>query len=194
MRRILYSLILLAIFVPLATAQRKAPAHRSTAPSATQKQQFAEDQEAINDLHSRDIEASIALDADRLQSLWTDDVVMIHPGEPPIVGRDANMKKLQQHIDEMKSTEMLAYDEQFQEVHIIADTAYEWGVITGRTRPFSGGEEHPFRYNVMRILKRQPDGSWKIARSIYNDAVPPPELKKDEAKDQPTEQKKSLKD
>ena len=115
------------------------------------------------------------------------------PGAPAVVGRDANNKKLEAEADKLKSTQILAFDEQWQEIRIEGDWAYEWGTMSGRLQPFSGGKETDYRLNVMRILNRQPDGTWKIARSIYNDAMPqsekpaepqkPEEQKKDRMKD-----------
>lgn len=146
--------------------------------------------EAINKLHDKDIEASLALDEATLESLWTDDVVTMHPGSPPVVGRDANVARLKAGIEQMKDQEIMAYNEQFQEVRILGDWAYEWGSITGRTRPFSGGKEASYHFNVMRILQRQPDGSWKIARSIYNDAETPAVQAPAEQKPKPEDKNK----
>jgi uncharacterized protein (TIGR02246 family) len=171
LRRIAVLAILL-IAIP-SFAQTKRSTRRSEATPA-QKQQFADDQEAINALHDKDIQASLALDADALQSLWADDIVTIAPGGPPIVGKAANRAALDKHIEEMRSTEILAYNEQFQEIQVVGDWAFEYGTITGRTRPFKGGQEQQLQFNVMRILKRQPDTTWRIARSIYNDATPVP--------------------
>lgn len=163
-------LILLSSLILAQTAMRRS--QKTASPSPQQKQQFADDMEAINALHDRDIRASMALDGDALESLWTDDIVTMHPGGPPIVGKQANSKKLREGIEQMKSQEILAYNEEFQEVRIFGDYAFEYGTITGRTRPFSGGQEVSYRFNVLRVLQRQPDGLWKIARSIYNDALP----------------------
>lgn len=161
---------LLLLSLTLAVAPARAQGNRRSTPHETQ--QFAQDQEEINKLHGKDIEASIALDASALEALWTDDIATIHPGAPPIIGLDANSKFLSEGIDKMKSVDMLAYNEEFSEVRIVGDIAYEIGLITVRTRPFSGGKESEFKYNIMRILKRQPDGRWLIARSMYNDALP----------------------
>jgi uncharacterized protein (TIGR02246 family) len=177
LNRVIISLLLLTLALPGFAQTRRRPAPRQQEPSAEQKQQFADDQEAINALHDKDIEANIALDPDKLESLWTDDIVSIYAGGPPVVGRDANSKRLHEQVEQMKSQEILAFNEEFQEVRIIADEAYEWGLVTARTRPMAGGAEKNFRLNMMRILKRQPDGTWRIARVMYNGATPPPQAK-----------------
>jgi ketosteroid isomerase-like protein len=185
--------LIVFLVVTASLAQTKRPTQRKPAASAAQSRQLQDDMQAINSLHNKDIEASLALDEPVLESLWTDDIVTMHPGTPPIVGKAANVEKLKAGIEQMKNQEVMAYNAEFQEVRIQGDWAYEWGAITGRTRPFSGGNETSYHFNVMRILQRQPDGSWKIARSIYNDATPPAAPKPPEEKPKQDERNK-LKD
>lgn len=194
MRRIIPFLLIVLSSIP-SFSQAKHPAspqRRTNAASVGEKQQLQDDMEAISALHSKDIAASMALDEPALESIWTDDIVTMHPGAPAIVGKAANIAKLQAGIEQMKGQEIMAYNEEFQEVRIQGDWAYEWGTITGRTRPFTGGNEAAYKFNIMRILQRQPDGSWKVARSIYNDTEPPVAPKPVEEKKQ--EDKNKLKD
>ena len=196
MRRtsLLLSIVLVACLPCFAQTKRpaRAPQRHAGTASPQEKQQLQDDMEAISALHNKDIQASMALDEPVLESLWTDDVVSMHPGSPAIVGKAANVARLQAGIEGMKSQEVLAYDEEFQEVRIQGDWAYEWGTVTGRTRPFAGGNETSYRFNIMRILQRQPDGSWKVARSIYNDTAP---MTAPKAEEKPkTDDKNKLKD
>lgn len=181
------ALIALALFLAVSSlfAQTR---RRSASSAADQKQQLQEDMQAIDDLHNKEIQANMALDEPSLESLWTDDIVIMQPGAPPIVGRDANVARLKAELKSLRDQQILAYNEQFQEVRIEGDWAYEWGTISGRTTPFSGeGKETDYKFNAMRILQRQPDGSWKIARAIYNDAEPPAP-KAEEKKPEPKKQ------
>ena len=192
--RILFAVLLLASF---ALAQAKHPGSQQRRPPASEaeaKQQLQDDMEAIQSMHNKDIEASMALDEGALESLWTDDIVTMHPGQPPVVGKAANIAKLQAGIEQMKGLEILAYNEEWQEIRIAGDWAYEWGSITGRTHPYNQRNETSYRYNAVRILQRQPDGSWKIARSIYNDAQPAVPPKPAEEKPEPKKDENKLKD
>jgi ketosteroid isomerase-like protein len=193
--RSIHIFILILFLAGLTTAQtsRRTTPRRTSDASAAQKQQLQDDMEAIQSLHNKDIEASLALDEPALESLWTDDIVTMNPGAPPVVGKAANVARLKAQVEQMKNQEIMAYNEQFQEVRIENDWAYEWGAITGRTRPFSGGNETSYQFNVVRILQRQPDGSWKIARTIYNDAQPSGPPKPAEEKPKPDDRNK-LKD
>jgi len=65
--------------------------------------------------------------------------------------------------------EVLEYVLDFEEVKFLGDYAFEWGTIRGATRPKSSGEIEYSTYKVMRILKKQPDGEWKVHRSIWNE-------------------------
>ena len=168
--------------------QRPAPS------SAQQQQQVDDDKAAIEKLHEEDIQASLALDVPKLESLWTNDIVTIAPGGPAVVGRDANEKKLETDAAKLKTMQILAFDEQWQEVRIDGDWAYEWGTMSGRMQPFSGGKETEYKFNVMRVFNKQGDGTWKIARSIYNDAMPAEEPKPAEAPKQQEQKKDRLKD
>lgn len=191
------SLLVIALMVatgaaPVAAQQHKQ--HPRPQSEAEQQQQIEDDKIAIQKLHDRDIQASLALDVEQLESLWTNDIVTMAPGGPAVVGLEANSKKLEASAAQLRSMEILAFDEQWQEIRIQGDWAYEWGTMSGRMRPFSGGKETDYLLNVMRVLNRQPDGTWKIARSIYNDAKPP-EKQAEPAPAKPEEQKKDrLKD
>jgi len=66
-------------------------------------------------------------------------------------------------------------------VRILGDYAYQYGTIQTRIGPMNPGPEVDTTYNVMRILKRQPDGAWKVYRAIWNNASSP------KAPEKPTE-------
>jgi len=184
------AIVMIAAIVPCAAQKKSTP--RRPQSEAEQQQQIEEDKVAIQKLHDLDIEASLALDVPKLEALWTDDIVTMAPDGPAVVGREANNKKLEEGAEGLKSMEILAFDEQWQEIRIQGDWAYEWGTMSGRMRPFSGGQEIDYLLNVMRVLNRQPDGTWKIARSIYNNAKPLPA--QPEQPKQPEQKKDRLKD
>ena len=127
------------------------------------------DREAIEELRRRDVAASKALDVEQLASLWTDDCVALAPGQPPTRGKARIRAQLEAMAAYARDNEVVEYEEQFEELEILGDTAVEWGFIRGAERPREGGDLKRSRYNVMRILKRQPDGRWLVHRSIFNE-------------------------
>ena len=145
---------------------------RRTPPPARPGQQSreVEDQAAIRRLQERDIAASMALDVDALLGLWTDDGVLLAPGKEPISGKAALRDFYEKQREAMANVEILSYEEQWQEVRLAGDYAYQWGQIRSRSRTGQSKEESSAVVNALRILKRNEDGSWEVARAIYNEA------------------------
>jgi uncharacterized protein (TIGR02246 family) len=129
-----------------------------------------EERAGIEALRRRDIEASLRLDGEALASLWTEDGVALAPGKPPTRGRAAMHERLAAVTATRKVREVLEYREEFEETLVFGDTAVEWGCISGSERDRKTGAVTASRFHVMRILRRQPDGSWRVHRSIFASA------------------------
>lgn len=158
--------LLLVVLAGSGLAQKK---HRG-APTETPQSREAADQAGIRKLQERDIAASLAFDVSGLLSLWTDDGVLLVPGHAPIEGKDDLRAFYQKQQHTLGNLEILAYETQWHEVRILGEYAYQWGQIQSRTRTGQGKAESTSVVNAMRILKRSEDGSWKVARAIYNEA------------------------
>ena len=166
---------LLLSFMPTfaQTASRRRtqpPASQRSAPQHNQE----EDQKAIAELQRRDIDANIALDTEKILALRTDDIVYLVPGRAPLVGQDAVRTYLEEIRREMANWDMTAYEEQWQEVQVVGDFAFQWGKVSIRARQEGEKRDSSAVRNVMQVLKRQPDGAWKISRSIWNLQAPQP--------------------
>ena len=59
----------------------------------------------------------------------------------------------------------LAYLENWKERRILGDEAYEWGEMSV-TAKLPDGKEATQTVHAIRVLRRQQDGSWKVARAI----------------------------
>ena len=68
------------------------------------------------------------------------------------------------------TTEVLEYAFEWHEVELCGDRAFEWGYIVGRERELATGVVRESRHHVLRVLRREADGSWKVHRTIWNDA------------------------
>jgi uncharacterized protein (TIGR02246 family) len=128
---------------------------------------------AIERLHRRDMRASAAGDFAALRALVDDDAVMLPPGGAPQRGAkdfDAAFDRLS---NSPRTHEVIEYRLEFEEVKIFGNYAVEWGAIRGATREIASGRVNQSEYHVMRVLRRQPNGSWKIWRSIWAPAAGP---------------------
>jgi uncharacterized protein (TIGR02246 family) len=131
----------------------------------------AADIEAINRLHQREIEASKAWDIETLASLWTDDIVALPPDGTEVVGKDANRKAVLDMQQQNRDLQITDYILSFKEVKVVGDWAFEWGSYAGAARPSPRGQQDWSGGKIMRVLRRDKDGTWRIARTMYNQNV-----------------------
>lgn len=125
------------------------------------------DLKAIEELHGRDMQAAKNGDFTALRALIDDEAVLMPPGGAVQRGAGDLDKAFAKMQAAPKSHEVLEYTLDFEEVRILGDYAFEWGAIRGSMRELASGEVTHSEYHVMRILKRQPDGAWKVYRSIW---------------------------
>jgi len=165
MRRRALRVSLLVLVLGMVISVSGSGSQKATKKQAETEPDQSADLKAINDLTARDIEASKENDIDTLASLWTQDGVLIIPLSPPLVGKPAIRKMLEQQKVQAKDVETTAYDERWEELRIIGDYAYEWGNISV-TMELPGGKQGSHTVGAMRILQKQKDGEWLVARAI----------------------------
>lgn len=183
--RLAFVVLMVVALASVAPAQQP---RRSRPPAQSSQHPPEEDRKAIADLQRRDIEANMALDTEKLLALRTDDVVYLVPGRAPLVGQDALRKYLGEIRAQLADWDMLAYEENWQEVRVAGDFAYQWGTVNIRARQEGEKRESEAQRNVMQVLRHQPDGDWKISRAVWNIQSPqpaPPAPEKAAPKDKP---------
>jgi uncharacterized protein (TIGR02246 family) len=126
------------------------------------------DLRAIDALNQRDVQFALANDAAMMMSQWTDDFVLLPAAGPILRGRSA----IAESFRGVESPEIIESVLDIQEVKVLGDHAFEWGTYHYSVRPPAGGEPVRTSGKLMRILQRQPDGSWKMYRGIAT--VDPP--------------------
>jgi ketosteroid isomerase-like protein len=127
----------------------------------------AQDSIAINELHQKDMRAVVAGDTATLMSLWTDDIVSLPPTGPIQRGRQANAATLRAGMREAAGIDPTDYRLSFDELTIRGDIAIEWGSYASRARIKSNDSVVTGGGKLMRVLRRQQDGSWLVWRTIY---------------------------
>jgi uncharacterized protein (TIGR02246 family) len=128
------------------------------------------DRRAIEALNQRDVQFSLAGDKAKMMSQWTDDFVLLPWAGPILRGRSVIAEALGGGED----PEILEYVLDIQEIKVLGDHAYQWGTYHYAMRPRAGGETIRTAGKLMRILQRQPDGSWKMYRGIATVDPPTP--------------------
>ena len=113
----------------------------------------------IESLHQQDVAATLSGKADDLATLWDRDAVRIQPGRPAEISKAviyANDKRWQAN----GGSPTLCYVPEIQDLQIAGDWAFEWGYFSYKET----AKSKAVRGKVSRVMRRQPDGSWKFAR------------------------------
>ena len=124
------------------------------------------DRRAIEALNEHDIRAALSSDIGARVSQWTDDFVVLPAAGPIVRGRSANAASAEQGREQMQAFIPVDYGVEIEEITIAGDYAFEWGTYRGAVRPRAGGDAMSYSGKLMRILQRQPDGSWKMHRTM----------------------------
>ncbi len=136
----------------------------------------AADTAAINQLRDDYVAAFKAGDADKIGSLLTEDEVSMVNDMPTSMGRAASVEALKGMFSQMTPTDFTLTSD---EMKLMGGFAYDRGRGTATFTPKAKGAKpvtQATRYLV--ILRRESDGSWKVARDMDNVMpAPPPPMK-----------------
>jgi ketosteroid isomerase-like protein len=115
---------------------------------------------AIDRLHQAEVKATLSGKADDFAQLWNSDAVRIQPGSPVEIGKVAIHATDKHEEASTNGGRILCYTAEIQDLQIAGDWAFEWGYFSYR----ESANSKPGRGKFLRVIKRQPDGSWKLAR------------------------------
>lgn len=122
----------------------------------------------IEKLHQQDIAATLSRDSRALADLWTDDGVLLEPGGQARIGKQLIGAEVEKAIAKQPGMKILSYMPEIKELKITDGWAYEWGYFSSSYKESPESEAKSFRGKMVRILRKQSDGSWKFARVIWN--------------------------
>lgn len=141
-----------------------------TAATPELKRDVAADMKAINALRDQFAAAYNSNDAAAAVAYYADDAIVMLPNHAPIKGRKGIQALFEAYFKE--NAAKIAHTP--LETQVTGDWAYERGNLAVTVTPKSGKpREESFKYLV--IVKRQPDGSWKVYWDMSNNNEPPPE-------------------
>jgi ketosteroid isomerase-like protein len=144
---------------------------QASAASTQTPNAHAQDMAAIEKLHVQDVAATLSQDPAALTELWTDDIVRLEPGKEAEVGKQTLLAAIERNRTARPGFRVLSYVPDIKSVTITNDGwAFEWGYFTGSYVESAGGEEKRIRAKVLRVLRKQVDGSWKGAVGMWNTA------------------------
>ena len=129
------------------------------------------DVETINKLGEEFTAAIKESDIERLLSFYKVDAVLMPPNESAAKGNKAIRAWFQSFFDQFTVED---FSFAIEEVTVAGDWAFRGGSFTMAFSPAAGGDQMTDVGKFIEIWQRQPDGSWKMARDIWNSDNPLP--------------------
>jgi len=121
---------------------------------------MSDDEQAIRELVARWRSATAAGDVEVVLGLMTEDAVFLTAGRPPMRGRQAFEPGLRALL---RSHRIESHGE-VQEVFVSGDLACCWTELEVAMIPLAGGETIKRAGSALSIMRKQPDGAWRLAR------------------------------
>jgi len=128
----------------------------------------AADLPAIEKLHRQDVAATLSGDPQALADLFTDDGVLLEPGSAAVAGKTAILANNRKEKAEHPAAKVLKYQPDIKDTQVVDGWAFEWAYFDGSYQESDNSPVQNFRGKSLRILRREPDGSWKFARVMWN--------------------------
>lgn len=128
------------------------------------EQDGAGDVAAIESMSAARAKAFNEGDADAIAAYFTEEGILMAPGQPVAQGRSAVASYYQAIFDEYDAELTSGY----KEVKVSGDLAYGRGYAEVKLTPRAGGEPVVSTAKYLNILRRQPDGSWLTTHDIWN--------------------------
>jgi ketosteroid isomerase-like protein len=134
--------------------------------SAGSQTDRAADRAAIEKLRQQDIAATFSRDPIALTDYWTDDAIRLGAGAPPEIGKET-IRTSNERQTANKNFKVLSYVPETKDLTFLdGGWAVEWRTYTASFVDSPGGGAKQARGTLLAVLKKFPDGSWKVFRAM----------------------------
>lgn len=133
-----------------------------------QKASAEDARKSLDAFNQEFLAACVRMDHKADAEFWMEDGVDLLPGLAPMVGKAKISAWLDSVTSQLAGAKMEYCTVDWQDIQIQGDLAYEWGINRQKIefppprKPFEGNGK------ILLILKRQPDGSWKVVLEAWN--------------------------
>jgi uncharacterized protein (TIGR02246 family) len=124
-----------------------------------------QDKQAIQAVLDKWFDSYIAKDLEEMMSCHDEELVTIMPFGMPTYGLEPWRETLAGAFEKFDALEII-YDT--EEILVLGDWAWVWYMEWAKRRRIGTGEHFANFLRGAQMMKRQPDGEWKIARYIAN--------------------------
>ena len=112
--------------------------------------------------------AATAGDLERWTALWIEDGIQMPPGAARRTGKKVIGAEMRPLFD-LFNTQMAIYPDA---IEVLGDQAYAHGLYEFVMTPKEGGDSIEVKGKFLTILRKQVDGSWRIAIDCFNYDAP----------------------
>jgi ketosteroid isomerase-like protein len=123
----------------------------------------AADLAGIEKLRRADIDATLTQDPAALNTLWFDEGVNLQVPGAPVVGIKALKEFYEKFRVEHPEFKVLKYSPDFRDLQIVDGWAIEVVDANAKFKMSANDDPVTVQQKLLRVLKRQSDGSWKFA-------------------------------
>ena len=95
---------------------------------------------------------------------YADDAIQLVPEQPPFVGKQAILARLEEWSDFI----ILERQHRVVSADVQGDFGFIWGIMTQRYKMNPEAEPRENAATMLRVFRRQKDGSWKIAVETWD--------------------------
>ena len=128
---------------------------------------YIEDIANIEELRRQDVAASKAGEFEKLKSLMDQQCIVLPPDSAPESGQ-AYLDRIAASSKDVQSQEqILELSQDWEELQLFGDYAYERGIVRYAIRDVDG-EIIRETQRLLRILRRQKDGAWRVYRAMWH--------------------------
>ena len=128
-----------------------------------------EAERAIRDQHHQATKELSNGNLEALMAAYADDVVMMPPNEAERVGKVAVRSMWENLLKDFTAEVVVSINE----VQVLGEWAFERGTFTMELTPRTGGPPVHDLGKYLDVLRRQPDGSYKYTRLMFNSSQAP---------------------
>lgn len=105
---------------------------------------------------------------ERMRAHLAEDVVMMAPDMPAVVGAAAVAEAMGGFFDSFA----MEIDYESEEIGVVGDLGFDRGTFSQTLTPKAGGPAIAGTGKYLWIYRRSPDGTWKQSRVIWNSSDP----------------------
>ena len=158
----------LSVFVAACATNDTAVTPDTAAPAAAPTADAAAVRQVIDSTSARYADAVMRGDATAAVAHFADDAVFMAPNRESSRGREGIREW---HAGGFSAGSFKEFKGTTEDVMVGGDLAVETGTYAFRLQPRKGGEITDTGKYVV-VWNRQPDGSWKVVRDIFNSDLP----------------------